>query len=122
MTKLNSKNIAREAKAEDLLFRKCFVFVLDVIEYNEILEKRNKHNVAKRLLKSATEFGSLINDAKYSENQDVVSEKSKKAVQEAQKTKYLLLLCKYSNTYPNPYKLISNIDLLIKNISQTITN
>lgn len=120
MTKQKTKNIAREAKAEDLLFRKCFVYVLDIIQYNEILEMMHKHNISKRLLKSATEFGSLINEAKYSYNEDVMNDKLKKAVQEAQKTKYLLLLCKYSSTYPNPYKLISDIEILIKNISETI--
>ncbi len=116
----NTPNISQIIENREMLFRKCFVYTLDIIQYNELLEKMNKQNIAKRLLKSATEFGSLINEAKHSKNTTVLKIKIEKSIKEAQKTKYILLLCKYSNTYPNPYKLISDIDMLIEEISTSI--
>ena len=112
-----SQNKKKEIIDKDMLFRKCFVYALDIIQYNELLEKMNKHNIAKQLLKTTTEFSSYINEAKHSKSTIIFEKNIEKSIKKAQKSKLLLLLCKYSNTYPNPYKLISDLDMLIEEIS-----
>ena len=104
---------------QEIIFRKSFVFALDIIEYSELLKKQNKHSVAEQLIISGTAFGENINDVRHAENDNDYIENIKQANKNAQKIKYWLQLCKYSNFYPSPNKLITEIDELIKLISES---
>jgi len=99
------------------LFRKSFVFVLDVIRFNELLKEKNKHSIAEKLLFEATNFGEHILTLKSSKERYLASRYYSNAIMSAQKTKYLLQLCKYSENYPNPNQLLKDVECLIKEIS-----
>lgn len=101
-----------------ILFRESFVFVLELIEFTEILEQKKKNSLAKQLLKAGTAFGEIINEARFIEKQEKYICKIKKLNKDALNIKYLLQLCKYSATYPNPDNLIADLDVLIDQILQ----
>ena len=102
----------------DMLYRKCFVFVLEVIQYNELLEKHGKLSVAMLLLKSGTALGVFMNEAKNAGSDEIMNKKIKSSLKEAERTRYWLQLCKFSQTYPNPNNLIQDIE----EISELISN
>ena len=104
---------------QEIIFRKSFVFALDIIQYSELLEKQNKHSVAEQLVISGTAFGENINDVRHAENDRDYIESIKKANKNAQKIKYWLQLCKYSNVYPSPQNLITEIENLIELINDS---
>ena len=101
---------------DEILYRKSFVFVLDVLEFNEKLKKSNKYLIANKLLKQATSFGELIMAIKLAENENEKKTFVKKSLIDAHKTKYLLQLCKYSEDYPSPKKILSDLDKIIKKL------
>ena len=101
---------------DEILYRKSFVFVLDVLEFNEKLKKNNKYLIADKILKQATSFGELIMAIKLTENENEKKTFVKKSLIDAHKTKYLLQLCKYSEDYPSP----SNLLLLLEDIMQKL--
>jgi len=105
---------AKEPKDNEMLYRKCFVFVLDVIQYSELLEKKGKKYVAKQLLEVSTALGACMNNLKITRDEDVFNEKIKNSEQKAIEIKYWLQLCKFSPSYPQTKNLIPDIDELIK--------
>jgi len=113
---LNNSIIKKSEK--EVLFRKGFVLVLDIISYNEFLESDKKHLLAEKILKAGTSFGSYLNEIKNCTNSNYCQKKLASAKKEAQKIKYLLQLCKYSSSYPNPNNLISDIEEIIDTFIQ----
>ena len=111
---------AAEATKKDILFRESFVFVLDLIQFTELLEKKKKVSLAKQLFKEGTAFGEIINEARFAKENKSYICKIKKLEKNAHNTKYLLQLCKYSETYPNPNNLISDLDRLTEQILRII--
>lgn len=101
---------------KETLFRESFIFVLDLIQYTELLRQKKKKSLAKQLLKSGTCFGKIINEARFTEDKELYFSKIQKLKTNAQNVKYLLQLCKYSATYPNPTNLISDLEQLINQI------
>jgi len=121
-TAQKNKQLTAEAQEKDILFRESFVFVLDLIEFTELLEQKKKSSLAKQLLKAGTSFGEIINEARFTENNEKYICRLKKLSKNAHNTKYLLQLCKYSATYPNPNDLIADLDLLMEKIEGIVKN
>jgi len=101
----------------EVLYRQVFVFILDIIEYTDVLKKHNKHTIANKLLELTTLWGELLNASR-----TVIKIKSShiKLIQahfEADNIKYWLNLCKYSHGYPSTGTLTKDIDKLSNNIS-----
>jgi len=110
----------KESGVKYNIYRESFVFVLDLIQFTEQLKINKKKTLAKQLLKSGTAIGEVINELKLSDNDIDKVDKTKQLFKNVSYIKYLLQLCKYSATYPNPNNLIIDIDKLIKQISLTI--
>ena len=102
-----------EIQKKDILFRKSFVFVLDLIQFTEQLKQKKKKSLAKQLLKSGTTIGNIINEFRFIDNKNDIN-KIKELNENLHYTKYLLQLCKYSPTYPNPNNLITDLDRLFE--------
>ena len=97
----------------DMFYRKCFVFVLDIIEYSEQLKKKKNNILANQILKTGTVLGENTNKLKNIEDSGNIEKTLNKTIKHIEKTKYLLNLCKYSQRYPNPDKLIFDLQELI---------
>lgn len=114
-----AKRTAPKADSYDkeIIFRESFVFVLDLISYTEQLRETGKELMPRQILKSGITFGEIINEMRLTSNLD--KSKLKKLIKIATYIKYLLQLCKYSESYPNPNNLISDLDQIKTKISST---
>ena len=106
--------VANEPAKKELLFRESFVFVLDLIQFTELLEQKGKFSLAKKLFIAGTELGEIINELRYVEKNKNYISLIKKLKKLAHNIKFLLQLCKYSEGYPNPFNLINEIEDIIK--------
>jgi hypothetical protein len=91
---------------ENIILSKTIEFSLDIIRYVELLEEKRKFVIANQLLKSGTDF----------------IHKFKVAAKEIEETKYWLVLCSRSESYPDCSHLersIFEIDKIITKIIAT---
>jgi four helix bundle protein len=95
-------------------------FALEVIKYVELLEEKKKYVVGKQLLKSGTSIGANTCEAQSAESKADFTHKFKIANKEIKETKYWLMLCESSISYPNPpmelMKQIQDIENIISKI------
>ena len=94
---------------KEILFRECFVFVLDLIQFTELLEEKKKTALAKQIFDTGTLFGEINDAARFSKSMDKYFEKMQELLDAANHIKYLLQLSMYSANYPKPHVLITNL-------------
>lgn len=99
-------------KKENVVVEKSISFALMVIEFCELLEDRRKYVIATQLLKSGTSIGANIHEAQNAESRTDFIHKMKIAVKELEETKYWLILCERSESYPFNLNLKESIDEL----------
>ncbi len=99
-----------------------FEFVLQIINYTEILEQNKKFVVANQLLKSGTSIGANVREAQNCESKTDFIHKFKIAAKEAEETEYWLLLCKPSQNYPFDETLLEKIKDIQKIINRIINS
>ncbi|MFP9114968.1 four helix bundle protein [Flavobacterium sp. RHBU_3] len=107
---------------ENLIVTKSVDFALEIIQFCELLEQHKKFVIAKQLLRCGTSIGANIHEAQNAESRADFIHKVKIAAKEVEETKYWLLLCERSNSYPfNPaLKIgIGEIGLIIYKILST---
>lgn len=97
-------------------------FALAIVDYCELLESSRKYVIARQLLKSGTSIGANTREAQNAESKADFIHKFKIAAKEADETQYWLLLCKESTSYPDPKKLINDLQTIIKIISKIISS
>lgn len=107
---------------ENIIVGLTFKFSLAIIEFCEELEERKKFVVARQLIKSGTSIGANTREAQNAESKADFIHKFKIAAKEADETEYWLQLCKESKSYPNPDKLIDELQIIIKIISKIISS
>jgi four helix bundle protein len=101
-------------KSGNLVLDLSFKFSLDIIAYTEVLAQQKKYEMVKQLFNSGTSVGANCREAQSAESRKDFIHKIKIASKEAEETEYWLLLCKYSESYPDPGKLLEDIVSLKK--------
>ncbi|WGH74724.1 four helix bundle protein [Tenacibaculum tangerinum] len=105
---------------------KSIEVALLVIEYCEQLEKEQKYVIARQLLKSGTSIGANIHEAQNAESKSDFIHKIKIAAKELEETKYWMILCEKSKSYPVNIVLSEKINelglILYKILSTSIKN
>ncbi len=105
---------------------KSIEFALSIIEYCEILENERKFVVSKQLLKSGTSIGANIHEAQNAESKSDFIHKIKIATKELEETKYWLILCERTESYPTDLVLRKKLEelglILYKILSTSIKN
>lgn len=107
---------------ENIIVSKSVEFALEIIQYCELLEQHRKFIIAKQLLRSGTSIGANIHEAQNAESRADFIHKVKIAAKEVEETKYWLLLCQHSPSYPfnpNLKAMIEEIGLIIYKILST---
>lgn len=98
-------------------------FALSIIAFSELLEEKRKFVIAKQILRSGTSIGANIREAQNAESKADFIHKLKIAAKEAEEVEYWLLLCQFSENYPDTehlrVELISIKKLLSKIISSS---
>lgn len=94
---------------ENVILQKTFDFSLQIIKYCELLHEHKKFVISNQLLKSGTSIGANVHEAQNSESKNEFIHKFKISAKEIEETNYWLLLCQYSENYPNCEDLISEL-------------
>lgn len=97
---------------ENVVVSKSIQFALAIINYCEILERDRKFVIANQLLKSGTSIGANIHEAQNAESKADFIHKMKIAAKEIEETKYWIILCQRSTSYPFEESLSSMIQEL----------
>lgn len=92
---------------KNLVVDKSIEVALIIIEYCEILQNERKYVISRQLLKSGTSIGANIHEAQNAESRADFIHKIKIATKELEETKYWLILCEKSKSYPK-HKSLSN--------------
>lgn len=103
---------------ENPILKLSFDFSLKVINYCEKLEATRKFVIAKQLIRSGTSIGANIMEAQNPESKDDFIHKMKVAAKEADETQYWLLLCDYTQGYPDCKRSYYKIRRNSKGINQ----
>jgi len=106
---------------ENLIVKLSFDFSLLIIEFAEVLEQKRKYVIANQLLKSGTSIGANIWEAQNAESKADFIHKMKISAKECEETKYWVLLCKYSSSYPDCDNLIEKIEIIQKVLNKIIS-
>ena len=107
---------------ENIILKKTIGFSLEIIKYVELLEEKRKYVIANQLLKSGTSIGANVHEAQNAESKVDFIHKFKIATKEIEETKYWLVLCKNSTSYPDCNhleKLLTEIEKIITKIIST---
>jgi four helix bundle protein len=107
---------------ENVILTKSINFSLEIIKYVEQLEEKKKFVIANQLLKSGTSVGANVHEAQNAESKNDFIHKFKIAAKEIEETKYWLVLCKNSNSYPDCILLeqqLLEIDKIVTKIIST---
>jgi four helix bundle protein len=105
---------------ENIILKKTIEFSLAVIEYTELLESNKKYVIAKQLLKSGTSIGANVHEAQNAESKIDFIHKFKIAAKEVEETRYWLVLCQNSKSYPSWEQLVSSLGEIDKIITKII--
>ncbi|MDG2195108.1 MAG: four helix bundle protein [Polaribacter sp.] len=107
---------------KNVVVEKSVKVALLIIQYCELLDAHKKYVIAKQLLKSGTSVGANIHEAQNAESKADFIHKIKIATKELEETKYWLLLCKKSESYPAPSGLetkVKELGLILYKILST---
>jgi four helix bundle protein len=110
-----------QAIQDNTIIRLSIEFSLAIIEYCDLLESNKKFVLARQLFRSATAIGANAMEAQNAESKNDFLHKFKIAAKEAEETQYWLLLCKMSNSYPNPVNLLHQLEALHRLIGKIIS-
>lgn len=108
------------AVTENIILKKTIEFSLAIIEYAELLEINKKYVIARQLLKSGTSIGANVHEAQNAESKVDFIHKFKIAAKEIEETKYWLVLCQNSKTYPPCEHLVKSLEEIDKIITKII--
>ncbi len=86
---------------KNVVVEKSIEVSLLVIEYCEILQTEKKYVISRQLLKSGTSIGANVHEAQNAESKADFIHKIKIATKELEETKYWLILCDKSKSYPS---------------------
>jgi len=109
-----------QIQSENIILKKTIEFSLLVIEYVELLENQKKFIVARQLLRSATSIGANIHEAQNAESKLDFIHKFKIAAKEIEETKYWLVLCNQSKSYPDCNHLTERLHEIDKIVTKII--
>tara|TARA_R110002124_G_scaffold166850_1_gene334219 strand:- start:274 stop:618 length:345 start_codon:yes stop_codon:yes gene_type:complete len=91
---------------------KSIEVALMIINYCEVLQAERKYVISRQLLKSGTSIGANIHEAQNAESKADFIHKIKIATKELEETKYWLILCEKSKTYPTHLDLSKKVNEL----------
>jgi four helix bundle protein len=103
------------------ILKLSFEFSLQIITYCELLQTEKKCVIGKQLLRSGTSIGANAMEAQNAESKADFIHKMKIAAKEADETFYWLLLCDYSETYPDSKHLIEKLDIISKMLNKILS-
>jgi four helix bundle protein len=113
-------NTTSPYKQDNVVLNLAFQFALDIIVYTEKLEALTRYNMANQLFKCGTSIHANIREAQNAESKADFIHKMKISAKEAEETEGWLLLCSYSQSYPDTGNLIESLTSILKLLNKII--
>jgi len=110
----------RELFDKNPILKLSFDFSLHIIAYCELLQSDKKFVVSNQLLRSGTSIGANVMEAQNAESKADFIHKMKIAAKEADETFYWLMLCDYSEVYPECKNLLVALDSISKVLNKIL--
>ena len=107
---------------DNLIVQLTFNLSLKIISFCEELEALKRYPLANQLFRSGTSIGANTWESQNAESKADFIHKLKIAAKEADETKYWLLLCEKSESYPHRIELKEDLDVIIKILSKIISS
>ena len=108
-----------EIEANPIL-KLTFEFSLSIIDYCDLLDEKKKYTTSRQLVKSGTSIGANSTEAQNAESKADFIHKIKIAAKKADETQYWLLLCSYSNKYPECNSLLLKLESVQKVLNKIL--
>ena len=106
---------------DNMIVKMTFQFALDVMIFSELLRDQKRFAFADQLLRSGCSIGANVKEAQSAESKADFIHKLKIASKEAEETEYWLELCEVDKNYPNPGKLLQDIESILKVLAKIIS-
>jgi four helix bundle protein len=111
----------KELLEQNAILKLSFDFSLMLIVYCEKLEAIRKFVIANQLLKSGTSIGANAVEAQNAESKADFIHKMKVAAKEAEETQYWLMLCEYSQNFPECKELVMKLEEIQKVLAKILS-
>ena len=112
----------KEVFENNTILRLSFEFSFSLIEYCEKLEENRRFVISRQLLRSGTSIGANAMEAQNSESKADFIHKMKIAAKEAGEAQYWLMLCDYSENYPDCKQLLEKIEVINKVLNSILVS
>lgn len=106
----------------NIIVKMTFEFLLDVIEFSELLLEKHRYAISNQLIRSGCSIGANVREAQGAESRADFIHKMKIALKEAEETEYWLELCDFAKRYPKPGPMLSTIESIIKTLNKIISS
>jgi four helix bundle protein len=106
---------------DNIIVKLTFQFALDVMNFSEKLREQRRFSFADQLLRSGCSIGANVKEAQSAESKADFIHKLKIASKEAEETEYWLELCEFDKNYPEPGKLLSDVESILKVLARIIS-
>jgi|SRR6185312_3872439 len=111
-------------KKEDIeanpILKLTFDFSLEIMDYCDRLDELRKYTISRQLLKSGTSIGANSMEAQNAESKADFIHRIKIAAKEADESQYWLLLCSFSNKYPECDSLLLKVESIQKVLNKIL--
>jgi len=106
---------------DNAIVKMSFQFALDTIVFSESLRDQRRFAFADQVFRSGCSIGANVKEAQGAESKPDFIHKMKIAAKEAEESEYWLELCKASKNYPDPGKLLVDIESILKVLNKIIS-
>ena len=103
------------------IVKMTFQYSLEIMEFFEGLRDERRFSFADQILRSGCSIGANVKEAQGAESKADFVHKMKIALKEAEESEYWLELCDFAKGYPKPWKLLNDIEGILKVLNKIIS-
>ncbi|WP_207512400.1 four helix bundle protein [Longitalea luteola] len=111
----------KELLDQNVILKLSLDFSLMLIAYCEELDALRKFVISKQLLRSGTSIGANTVEAQNAESKADFIHKMKLAAKEAEETQYWLMLCEYSQNFPECKALVLKLEQIQRVLAKILS-
>lgn len=105
----------------NLIVDKTFQYALKVLDYAEKLYAMKRYALADQIIRSGTSIGANVWEAQNAESRADFIHKMKIASKEGDEQKFWMSLMKFSQHYPDPAEMVSDIEEIERILSAILS-
>lgn len=106
----------------NLIVDKTFQYALKVLDYAEKLYSMKRYALADQIIRSGTSIGANVWETQNAESKADFIHKMKIAAKEGDEQKFWMYLMKFSQHYPDPAEMVSDIEEIERILSAILSS